>query len=279
MLTRLVRFIYVRRRLLKRLIPIPPADFAQPGRITCTCAWTIGRSARANRDQTPIRVARHWRDDAIPATRLRCWWTSAQILGIIPFWPPVCVGERGKVVAFEPGADNCALLKLSVEVNRFRNVILHPYAVADIDGTVGFGLDDSNGQIADDDPTGHPIQVRSVTLDSFLADEPRIDLIKMDIEGAEGGGLAGHDRPDPEASFGYLRRVHPPRLAANFGDHAGSVPDRLAALDYALFVLPCDGNTSPAAQDKAAIMAHFAGPHAPDHLDLLAWPLHKRSSG
>lgn len=90
------------------------------------------------------------------------------------------VGAAGKVIAFEPSSENCALLQQSLQVNGLTNVRLMPYAVADVNGPVSYGMDDSNGRITLDSRPDLTT-VLAVTLDQVLASEPRVDLIKSNI--------------------------------------------------------------------------------------------------
>jgi FkbM family methyltransferase len=181
------------------------------------------------------------------------------------------IGSVGKVIAFEPSSDNCALLQQSLQVNGLTNVVLMPYAVADLDGTVSYGMDDSNGRIAVDLRTDLT-PVPAVTLDRVLAGEPRIDFIKMDIEGAEGRALRGMQQ---------LLRTHRPIVCTEFSPDSlpttsGLAPeeylDLWRALGYQLSVIPKSGVWNPRSLTNTEIMNNFAAPSILDHIDLLAMP-------
>ena len=106
------------------------------------------------------------------------------------------VGERGTVVAIEPIATNAALIGLSAERNGFDNVDIWPVAVADRTQTII--LDEASGTNAGiggtlDDPAKlfeRPL-ARTVPLDKLLAGLDRLDVMKIDIEGAEMLALRG----------------------------------------------------------------------------------------
>ncbi len=181
------------------------------------------------------------------------------------------VGPTGHVHAFEPGRKNCDLLQLSLAANGFDHVTLHPMAVADIDGTVGFSIGDSNGGIDRHNPTNRPFQVPAVRLDAFLQDQPRIDLVKMDVEGAEGLALAG---------MAQLLRRHQPVIFTEFSPLAlqtvsGVSPeaylDHLRDLGYVLHVIHRYRGQNPSPQTNAEILHDFAE-YGSDHLDLVAYP-------
>ena len=108
------------------------------------------------------------------------------------------VGSKGRVYAFEPEPTNYSLLLKNIELNGYHNIIPVSKAVSNAVGTVRLFLDNQDTgahTICEPGKKGKPIEVESVTLDEFFKDrEPRIDVIKMDIEGAEMSALVGMDR-------------------------------------------------------------------------------------
>lgn len=94
------------------------------------------------------------------------------------------VGSSGKVYAFEPDPENLANLRNHLAVNRITNADVIDAAVSDRTGSVSFALsaDGYQGKLA-----AEGTEVRSVRLDEF----PVPDVVKMDIEGAEGTALLG----------------------------------------------------------------------------------------
>lgn len=107
------------------------------------------------------------------------------------------VGNRGKVYAFEPEPVNYSLLLKNIELNEYANIVPVPRAVSNVSGRVKLFLDDKDTGAHTIYPhgRGESIEVQSVTLDEFFEDrEQRIDVIKMDIEGAELAALSGMER-------------------------------------------------------------------------------------
>lgn len=99
------------------------------------------------------------------------------------------VGEKGRVYAFEPAADNYALLVRSVAANGFKNIVTVPQAVSNRAGATRLVLDPHEAgmhRLASSGDDGRSIAIETVTLDQYLKDrEKRVDIIKMDVEGAE----------------------------------------------------------------------------------------------
>jgi len=273
MKTQLVRFAYRHRSFLKRfifirrpvLIRLP--EFKLYVRLD---DWAVGARIAVKRSYEP-HVTR-----ALGAA-LKHGAVLLDIganIGYYTLFAAARTGPAGKVIAFEPSSDNCALLRMSLQANRFEHVRLYPYAVADREGIVGFGMDDSNGRISQANPSASQFQVQAVALDTFLKDEPRVDVIKMDIEGAESLALHG--------MRGLIRR-HRPLLFTEFSPHglelaSASTPqgylDQLRDLGYELFVIPRNGEIARTPQSNQQIMGHFARPGQADHLDLIGTPRH-----
>ena len=105
------------------------------------------------------------------------------------------VGENGKVVAFEPEPGNYSLLVKNIEVNGYDNVIPVQKAVSNKLGTIKLFLHPTNvaaHRIYNSHDGRKSIEIETITLDEFFkAQIDRIDVIKMDIEGAEIAALQG----------------------------------------------------------------------------------------
>ena len=108
------------------------------------------------------------------------------------------VGDKGKVFAFEPAPENYALLVKNIEVNGYRNIIPVQKAVSNKSGTTNLFLFEQNKgmhAIYERSGYGESIVVESITLDDYFSEkQDSVDVIKMDIEGAEMLALSGMDR-------------------------------------------------------------------------------------
>lgn len=152
------------------------------------------------------------------------------------------VGEAGAVVAIEANPDNCALICAAVEANRFTNVRLLPVGLGREWGWSQFSSHiGTNGGLLG--PASSPVLrqngtiVPLVPLDDVVGPDRRVDLIKIDVEGAEGQVIDGakktlaRDRPVvvSELSCEMLRRISAMEPAAYLG--------RFAALGYHVHVI------------------------------------------
>jgi len=141
------------------------------------------------------------------------------------------VGSTGRVYAFEPLAANASNLLAHVHLNGLRNVTVVQSALSGTTALIGFHVAPSNsmGHIAAAEMS---YLVPTTTVDDFLAERPeaRPDLIKVDVEGAEGDLLAG--------SLQYLAHAAPEIVVALHGPEQGEIcADLLASLGYSLFHL------------------------------------------
>lgn len=141
------------------------------------------------------------------------------------------VGATGRVVAFEPDPHNFALLEENVWQNGYRNVTLVRAAVAARSGGVRLHLNAANRgdhRIYASDPGRPAIDVEAVALDEYFADHAgRLDLVKIDVQGAETGVFAGMRRLVAEHRVArVLSEFWPRGLKVAGGDAAGFLDER-----------------------------------------------------
>lgn len=108
------------------------------------------------------------------------------------------VGPTGKVLSFEPEPGNFAALTRNIELNGFRQVATFPLALFDRVGELPLTLSATasawHSMVL---PVGETsVRVRTALLDATLAEArvEHVDLIKIDVEGAEPNVLLGASR-------------------------------------------------------------------------------------
>jgi len=165
-------------------------------------------------------------------------------VGVMTFLAASRVGPGGRVIAVEPNPDNVQLLYRGILLNGFTNVEVLPLAATDHRAV--FSLSGrSNTELVDpDSPDTNGRLVQSVVLDEVLHDLPRLDLVKMDVEGHE-----------PAALRGLLRLVatHRPTLVVEFNPRclAHLREDAVAFLGQILDLYPAIRAISPFGDDES----------------------------
>jgi FkbM family methyltransferase len=105
------------------------------------------------------------------------------------------VGAKGSVYAFEADLDTYRLLLANIELNHLHNVTVRQTCVSDEVGTVSFfkHKDSAKSSIVD---RGEKVAVTlpADKLDNMIPPDVRIDILKVDVEGAEMRALAGATR-------------------------------------------------------------------------------------
>ncbi len=107
------------------------------------------------------------------------------------------VGPEGHVYAFEPGAGNCALLRKNMEQNGYKNVTVIEKAVSDKSGTCTLyesGFNPADHRTYHVSKGRKQVTIQSISLDEYFPADARIDMLKMDIEGAEETAIRGMER-------------------------------------------------------------------------------------
>jgi FkbM family methyltransferase len=152
------------------------------------------------------------------------------------------VGPTGHVYAFEPEPANFARLRATIRAFRYQHVTLVAQAVSDSDEPARLYLapDSMPGdhRIVDPGDGRRFISVGALRLDDYFASatpSPRVDAIKMDIQGAEMRALDGMDAT--------LSRNHDVKLFTEFwpiGLHRAGVDpraylDRLASYGFQVY--------------------------------------------
>lgn len=185
------------------------------------------------------------------------------------------VGPSGRVIACEPGPQNHSLLLLNIFANDLGNVRLHRIAVSDTDEILAYSQQGDNGSISafDGDPDALGVQelVQAQPLDSLLESSARVDVIKVDVEGAEGRVFRGGEQTLRKFRPVVFFELTPDALPPVSGLTALEMLEWLVDLGYELSVLRVDGGEAPGVEQPAAILAGIEREGA-DHYDVMARP-------
>jgi FkbM family methyltransferase len=173
------------------------------------------------------------------------------------------VGDTGKVYAFEPEPANFAMLQKNVRLNGLTNVVLEPKALSNRKGILKLFLADQNrGDHRIYQPEGEArpsVDVEAVRLDGYFKDQKRrIDVVKMDTQGAEGLILEGmmgllEGRTDGPTIFMEFW----PRGLQGMGTDAGALLKTLQSYEYTFYdINPKDRTGLPLVEPADLLAAH-----------------------
>lgn len=119
-------------------------------------------------------------------------------IGLFSIALGLSAGPKGRVIAIEPLPDNVRRLTENAEMNGLCNVQVHQCAVGERTGRAMLKLADdpayaSTVDVAEHRGTGETISVEQKTLDQIWREEgePKVDVVKLDVEGGELGVLRG----------------------------------------------------------------------------------------
>jgi FkbM family methyltransferase len=151
------------------------------------------------------------------------------------------VGQTGRVIAFEPSLQSFPVLQRNINLNNLTNVAAFRTALCEKTGTARlYHADDpvSNSLGKDSSWGGEGEEVATETLDRAIeqASVQRVDVIKLDVEGAEELVLRGARKVLTIMRPLIIFEVHP-TAAARLGLSSSGASDLLKNLGYELSVL------------------------------------------
>jgi len=170
------------------------------------------------------------------------------------------VGKKGKVYSFEPEPRNYNYLLKNIELNGYDNVFAFQKAVSDETGKTklyicpydtGHHTINQNGGIKKCksdfiDYENEFVEVEKIALDDFFKEiEQPINVIKMDIEGAEMLALSGMDRIINEnENIKMFIEFFPLLIREMGGSPEGFIRRLLNDYRFSIFVIPDDHDAS-----------------------------------
>ncbi len=144
------------------------------------------------------------------------------------------VGQSGRVLAFEPEQRGLEFLHENLRLNDHRNVTVHPLALSNRAARVTEC--DKAFFVADDqdtpDSTAEEAAVR--VFDDLIPELgiDRLDIVKIDVEGAELHVLEGMGRALAQWHPAILLEIHPRKMEENCGRTAAQLEEFLVSHGY-----------------------------------------------
>jgi FkbM family methyltransferase len=225
----------------------------------------------------PVRGDNYERDvTAVFRSRLQPGMSVVDIganIGYFTMLSASLVGPQGSVLAIEPNPRNARLLEASRRANHFDQVTIAQLAAGRQTGLLILNTSFSNGTTSS--PPEDLAQflsaesVPSVRVDQLLAPEAPVDLIKVDVEGAEFNALLGAEATIRRC-LPFIISEFSPSMLPGISHISGEDYLRwLIALGYDLAVVEPDGRLTETGTAIEAVMRIY---HArmSDHIDIAA---------
>ncbi|MFT7600162.1 MAG: FkbM family methyltransferase [Acidimicrobiales bacterium] len=127
-------------------------------------------------------------------------------IGTFAYAAAEAVGPTGQVIAIEAHPQSFAALKKGVDESDFDNIVCVNVALSDRPGTLDIGTSDDYRLSSVIAVEGQTSSVEAVTIDELVARHElgKIDMVKMNIEGAETTALAGATESARAGKIGSL---------------------------------------------------------------------------
>ena len=167
------------------------------------------------------------------------------------------VSTTGRFYAFEPDQDNHSLLLKNIELNGYDNVTVTNKAVSDRVGRSELfltNLDSGRHSMYHHGlPERGSVSIDTTTVDSFLESEkwPTVDVVKIDVEGAEVTVLTGMAELLKRSANLKLIIEFNPALLQGGGVAPLDFLEMLASFDWSVHNIEEETGLSPLAEDDA----------------------------
>lgn len=167
-------------------------------------------------------------------------------VGCIALLASRLVGAGGLVAAIEPNPDNLQMLYAGIVLNGAENVRVLPYAASTGPQVFSLAGGVSNTHlVAAREPDRKAAYAQSVVLDEALAWLPRLDLVKMDVEGHEPQAFEGFRRSLERRRPALVVEFNP-RCLVDLGRHEpAAFAEQILALYPRVRALSAFGDDEP----------------------------------
>jgi len=191
------------------------------------------------------------------------------------------VGPSGRVMAFEPGPQNHSILLLNLLINDLGNVELFRIALSDTPGVLLYSRSGGNGAIDEYDGEPDRLAVADLVdarpLDEVIDPHLQVDVMKVDVEGAEGRVFRGAEQTLRRCRPTVFFEFSPTTLQARSGMDGTEMLSFLSDIGYRFEALASDGIVVSAASAQGLLETFDK--NVVGHLDVVARPASRYSPG
>jgi len=168
-------------------------------------------------------------------------------IGIYTCLASGAVGPEGKVYSIEPEPRNFACLTETIRVNQLANVQPERMALSDRDAEAELYLSDMNmgdHRLGQADEKRQSVRISTRRLDSYWGHAiPEIDVLKMDVQGAEGLALKGMTQTILKSKKLKIFMEFWPYGLSRCGTNPKELLEELVALGFSIQLIDQDRET------------------------------------
>ena len=182
------------------------------------------------------------------------------------------VGPSGSVTAIEPNPDSAKLLEASRRANSFDNVIVLQVAAGREPGLLVLhgSYGDAMTLATPDDAAAltNATTVPSFRVDDLIPREKKIDLVKIDVQGAEYNAVLGASELIKRWHPTIVSEFSPSMMPGISGVDGGEYLRFLLGFGYKIAVIEGDGTLRECGTDAASVMNAYTS-RGVDHIDII----------
>ena len=190
-------------------------------------------------------------------------------IGVFALLAAALVGPGGTVLAMEPNPANARLLEASRRANGFDHLTVIQAAAARVAGVLSLHSFDTNGTVteAGEQALLAARTVAALPVDTLVADR-QVDVIKIDVEGAEHLALSGASALLRRCRPAIVSEFSPGQLQAVSGIDGPGYLRFLQGFGYRLGVIGQGGAVAPGLSVDEVMAAYERA--GVDHIDIVA---------
>ena len=190
------------------------------------------------------------------------------------------VGKNGAVFAVEPNMKNCRFIQASKDLNNFTNISIMQFAAHSSSGVLSNNSSFSNGTTSRPSLNLDILMtsnlVAAIQLDNIKDFDNGIDLIKVDVEGAEYNALLGAKELISKHRPIIITEFSPGAMPNISGVNGLTYLKFICSFGYELNVLNTDCTIHKYGQDAEGVLKAYNSVNV-DHIDILAVPKEGRN--
>lgn len=175
----------------------------------------------------------------------------------------LALGEKGRIIAFEPDPESRKYLKQTIDANALSNTEVISAAASNNNGTTQLFISTNNrgdNRLYENQNADVAVDVATVRIDDVLNERniDAVDIIKIDVQGFEGYVIEGMEQTLKNSQRLQMLMEFWPEGLSSAGTNPLDLLNRLESFGLSLFELKEKGNFTPI-DDKEIFIKRYPG--------------------